>query len=99
MNNDRERNNPMRRCLRCLLLLTGVLALLSPYTNKAHALFGGDIVYDPTNYSKNLITATQMIQQVKQMILQVKNSDQEVEMMLLNLLTATGQPSYPLETW
>src|ERR1051325_10553166 len=89
----------MRRSFRCLLLLTGVLALLSPYTNEAHALFGGDIVYDPTNYTKNLITATQMMQQVKQMILQVKNSDQEVEMMLQNLWPALGQRVYPLDTW
>ncbi len=77
--------------MRCLLL-TGMLALFSPYINKAHALFGGDIVYDPTNYSKNVITAAQML-------LQVKNSDKEVLMMLQNLLTATGQRYYPLDTW
>ncbi len=73
--------------------------LTSLCCNEAHALFGGDIVYDPTNYTKNLITATQMIQQVKQMLLQVKNSNQEVAMMLLNLAPALNQRSYPLETW
>ncbi len=46
--------------------------------NPVYALFGeGDTVFDPTNFAKNKITAAQMLEQVKQMTLQVKNSDAE----------------------
>jgi P-type conjugative transfer protein TrbJ len=76
------------------------MVLTPPCCNEAQALFGiGDVVFDPTNFAKNTITATQMIRQVEQMILQVQNSDHEVEMMLLNLAPALGQCYYPLDTW
>ena len=75
------------RCFRCLLLLI-TMGLTSPWLNKAHA-FLGDIVYDPTNYAKNVITAAQML-------LQVKNSNSEVAMLLQNLLPALGLRTYPL---
>ena len=75
------------------------MALCTPRFSEAEDLFGGDIVFDPTNYAKNLITAAQMVQQVKQMILQVKNSNNEVAMMLQNLLPVLGQRLYPLDLY
>ncbi len=74
-----------RRLLMVLFMLLGLC------TSRVQAqLFGGDIVFDPTNFAKNAITATQMIEQVKQMTLQVGNSNAEVQMMLQNLVTVLG---------
>src|SRR5262249_56147385 len=61
-------------------------ALLLTLTEPAEAqLFGGGgmIVFDPTNFGKNTITAAQML-------LQVANSNREVAMMLQNLLSTPG---------
>ena len=61
-------------------------ALLLTLTGPAEAqLFGGGgmIVFDPTNFGKNTITAAQML-------LQVANSNREVAMMLQNLLSTPG---------
>src|SRR5258706_4763718 len=81
-NDDKERKNPMSRNLKCLSLLTAMV-LFTLSSSNAHALFGeGDTVFDPSNFVRNTVTAAQMIQQVKQMVLQVKNSNNEVQMML-----------------
>jgi conjugal transfer/entry exclusion protein len=90
----------MKPVLRCLLLLTA-MALFIPHSSEAQErIFGaGDTVFDPSNFIRNTVTAAQMVQQVKQMVLQVKNSDNEVQMMLQNLLTALDQRYYPLDTY
>jgi len=85
----------MQRFSRCLLLLIA-LGLTSVWSSNAHALFGGDIVYDPTNYTRNVITAQQMVRQVQQMMLQVKYSKHAVDILLQNLLPALGLRTYPL---
>jgi conjugal transfer/entry exclusion protein len=62
------------------------IALLLTLTGPAEAqLFGGGgmIVFDPTNFGKNTITAAQML-------LQVANSNREVAMLLQNLLGTPG---------
>src|SRR5262249_3255617 len=95
MNNDTERKKVMRRCFQRLLLLVGILALCSPYTNEAHALFGiggGDEVFDPTNFVVNAVTSAQMLKQVK-------TSDPEVQQLPQNLRPALNLPYYPLSTW
>jgi conjugal transfer/entry exclusion protein len=62
-------------------------ALLLTLTGPAEAqLFGGGsgmIVFDPTNFTKNQITAAQLL-------LQVANSNREVAMLLQNLLGTPG---------
>src|SRR5262249_53967011 len=61
-------------------------ALLLTLTGPAEAqLFGsgGMLVFDPSNFGKNTITAAQML-------LQVANSNREVAMMLQNLLGTPG---------
>jgi len=85
----------MKRALRFLLLLTAMACTLS-LPNKAQAQWE---VFDHANFLKNTITSLQMIQQVKQMILQVKNSNHEVEMMLLNLLQGGPQRLYQLDEY
>jgi len=52
---------------------------------------GGLIVFDPTNFTKNTITAAQLL-------LQVGNSNKEVAMMIQNLL-ATGGAYYPMDRY
>src|SRR3546814_16080231 len=45
-------------------LLTASVAAIPFMAAPAHAQFGG-IVYDPTNYAQNLLTATRALQQIK----------------------------------
>jgi conjugal transfer/entry exclusion protein len=52
---------------------------------------GGLIVFDPTNFTKNTLTAAQLL-------LQVGNSNKEVAMMIQNLL-ATGGAYYPMDRY
>src|SRR5262249_17121803 len=67
-----------------LCLLGIVLLLLSATAARAQFGFGsGNIVFDPTNFTKNDITAAQML-------LQVANSDQEVAALLQNLIPVGG---------
>jgi type IV secretion system protein TrbJ len=70
--------------MRRSLLITGLV--LAALARPAEAqLFGGGglIVFDPTNFGKNTITAAQML-------LQVANSNREVAMLLQNLLGTPG---------
>lgn len=55
------------------------LALSPMLTVPAHAQFGR-IVYDPTNYSQNVLTAARTLQQINQQITQLQNEAQ----MLIN---------------
>jgi conjugal transfer/entry exclusion protein len=82
----------------CRRLLTVTLVWLWLSANPVYALFGvGDTVFDPTNFAKNTIMAAQMMEQVKQMTLQVQNSNTEVAMLLQNLMAVLGaRYNYPL---
>ena len=74
----------MRRSGRIWRVLT-TMVLTAWLPARSHAQFdggGGIIVFDPSNFAKNTITAAQMITQVI-------NSTKEVELMLRNLI-ATG---------
>ncbi len=73
-----------------------VLLLLTVLSTTAEAQFiggggNGMIVFDPTNFTKNTLTAAQML-------LQVGNSNKEVAMMIQNLL-ATGGAYYPMNQY
>src|SRR5262245_61239831 len=75
--------------LMSITLLLWAMAL--PCTSQAQLIPGGGAipVYDNRNWLRNLITSLQMI-------LQVGNSNQEVDMMITNLINAVYQPQYPL---
>jgi len=57
-------------------LMAGVLATTSivglAFVSPAHAQFGG-IVYDPTNYAQNLLTAARSLEQINNQIRQIQN--------------------------
>ncbi|PCI21059.1 P-type conjugative transfer protein TrbJ [Candidatus Wolfebacteria bacterium] len=64
-------------------VLSAFMALILGLTpiHSANAIFGfGDIVFDPTNYGRNLLTAARTLQQVNNQIRQLRNEAQ----MLLN---------------
>lgn len=62
------------------LLLAGVCALGLSLSAPAHAFFGGRIVYDPTNYSQNLLSAARALEQINNQITSLQNEAQ----MLIN---------------
>ena len=53
-------------------LLTASVATMTFMAPPAHAQFGG-IVYDPTNYAQNLLTATRALQQINNQITSLQN--------------------------
>ena len=55
----------------CGLAVIGLVAPATP----AHAQFGG-IVFDPSNYAQNILTAARTLQQVNQQIQQLQNEAQ-----------------------
>ncbi len=61
------RNSSLRR-----LALSGASALLIAVAAPAHAQFGG-IVYDPSNYSQNVLTAARTLQQINNQIQSLQN--------------------------
>lgn len=58
------------KCKIAALLLVSALALAA---GPAQAQFGGGIVFDPTNYSQNLLTAARSLQEVNNQILSLQN--------------------------
>ena len=65
-----------------LVLALSVPVALSPMlASPAHAQFGfGGIVYDPTNYAQNLLTAARTLEQINNQITSLQNEAQ----MLIN---------------
>ena len=62
-------------------ILAAPLARAPILTNPAHAQFGfGRIVFDPSNYAENVLTAARTLQQINQQITQLQNEAQ----MLIN---------------
>ncbi|MEO7689724.1 MAG: P-type conjugative transfer protein TrbJ [Sphingomonas sp.] len=61
------------RALRMTAALLSVSVSTIPFLSApAHAQFGG-IVYDPTNYAQNLLTATRALQQINNQITSLQN--------------------------
>lgn len=69
------------------VLLTGAVALSS--VMPAHALFGGRIVFDPTNYVQNTLTAVRTLQQIHNQIKQLQN---EAQMLMNQARNLTSLP-------
>lgn len=70
-----------RAALVAATILAAPLAVSPMLTAPAYAQFGfGGVVYDPTNYAQNVLTAARTLQQVNQQITQLQNEAQ----MLIN---------------
>ena len=76
-------------------LLAGLLALsLIVLPPPASALFGaGDIVYDPSNFSQNVLTAARALQSNLNEVQQIANQLRQIEMEVKNLA------SFPAGVW
>lgn len=69
----------MRRRMKALLLSAAMLSplILSPMA-PANAQFFGGIVYDPSNYAQNLLTAVRTLQMINNQIKQLTNEAQMI---------------------
>src|SRR5690606_2947954 len=62
---------PLRSCIAAgLAMMSMTAAVIVPAP--AYAQFGG-IVYDPTNYSQNILTAARTLEQINNQIRQLQN--------------------------
>ena len=68
-------------------LITLSLTLLPPPVG------GGDIVFDPSNYSQNVLTAVRALQSNLNEARQIANQLQQIEIEVKNMV------SFPVETW
>jgi type IV secretion system protein TrbJ len=59
-----------RAILAGAIATSGIVGIIA--TTPAHAQFGG-IVYDPTNYAQNVLTAARSLQQINNQIQQIQN--------------------------
>ncbi|MGD9800290.1 MAG: P-type conjugative transfer protein TrbJ [Parvularculaceae bacterium] len=67
----------MRRRMKTrLLAAVASLVLGFGFAGSAHAQFFGGIVYDPTNYAQNLLTATRTLQMINNQVKQLTNEAQ-----------------------
>ncbi|MCV0368192.1 P-type conjugative transfer protein TrbJ [Filomicrobium sp.] len=73
------RRSRSRAIFMAATMLAAPLALSSMLTSPAHAQFGR-IVYDPSNYAQNLLTAARTLQQINNQITSLQNEAQ----MLIN---------------
>ena len=71
----------------CRQLIAGLITLsLSVLPPPARALFGaGDIVYDPTNYAQNVLTAARALQSNLNEAMEIANQLHQIEMEARNL--------------
>lgn len=72
--------------LRRLALSAGTALLLGFAATPAHAQFGG-VVYDPTNYSQNVLTAARTLEQINNQIKSLQNEAQSLINDARNLAT------------
>ncbi|MFB0872600.1 MULTISPECIES: P-type conjugative transfer protein TrbJ [unclassified Sphingobium] len=75
-------------------LALGAAALALAVATPARAQFGG-IVYDPTNYAQNVLTAARSLQQINNQITQIQNQAQSLINQARNL---TSLPTSVLST-
>lgn len=75
-----------------LALAVATPAALSPImTTPAHAfIFGGRIVFDPTNYAENILTAARSLEQINNQILSLQN---EATMLMNQARNLTSLPT------
>lgn len=84
--------SPLRRALMAgVLATTSVLGVVA--AGPAHAQFGG-IVYDPTNYAQNLLTAARSLEQINNQIQSLQN---EAQSLLNEARNLTALPTSQLQ--
>jgi len=72
------------------LLMTGAIAFAP--MQPAHALFGfGDIVFDPSNYAENVLTAARTLEQINNQIQQLLNEAQNIAYQVSEIETAFNE--------
>lgn len=89
--------NPIARLVTvsALALTVAAPAALLPVTaTPAHAFFGGRIVFDPTNYAENLLTAARSLEQINNQILSLQN---EAQMLINQARNLTSLPHSSLQ--
>ena len=85
-----------RAMLMAATLLAAPLALSPMLTSPAHAQFGfGRIVYDPTNYAQNLLTAARTLEQINHQITSLQN---EAQMLINQAKNLASLPYSSLQT-
>ncbi len=85
-----------RAMLMAATLLAAPLALSPLLTSPAHAQFGfGRIVYDPTNYAQNLLTASRTLEQINHQITSLQN---EAQMLINQAKNLASLPYSSLQT-
>lgn len=75
-------------------LFTATVATLPLVAPPAHAQLFGGIVYDPTNYAQNLLTATRALQQINNQITSLQN---EATMLINQARNLTSLPFSSLQ--
>ncbi|AWC23627.1 conjugal transfer protein TrbJ [Aminobacter sp. DSM 101952] len=70
--------SPLRAALIAATVLSVTGAVLPVLTSQAHAFFGR-IVYDPTNYAQNVLTAARTLEQINN---QIKSLQNEAQMLI-----------------
>lgn len=88
-------SNSNRLRIRHLAVATALsLSLAAPIivgiTAPAHALFGGRIVYDPTNYSQNLLSAARALEQINNQVTSLAN---EAQMLINDAMNLASLPT------
>lgn len=81
---------------RSLSLVTGVIALALVTATPAEAQFGG-IVYDPSNYAQNVLTAARSLQQINNQITQIQNQAQSLINQARNLASLPTNLLAPIQ--
>ena len=77
------------------LTLAMPVALSPMLTSPAHAFGFGRIVYDPTNYAQNLLTAARTLEQINHQITSLQN---EAQMLINQARNLTSLPYSSLQT-
>ncbi|KPH62095.1 P-type conjugative transfer protein TrbJ [Novosphingobium sp. ST904] len=83
-----------RAILMAATMLVAPLALSTMLTSPAHAQFGR-IVYDPTNYAQNLLTAARTLEQINNQITSLQN---EAQMLINQAKNLASLPFSSLQT-
>ena len=81
---------------RAVILAAAMLAVSPMLATQAHAQFGfGRIVYDPTNYAQNLLTAARTLEQINHQITSLQN---EATMLINQAKNLASLPYSALQT-
>jgi P-type conjugative transfer protein TrbJ len=82
---------PLRSRSRALILATAIATAIVGTTAPSHAfIFGGRIVFDPSNYAENVLSAARALEQINNQILSLQN---EAQMLMNQARNLTSLPT------